>query len=379
MKFANVVPHTKSGNIWYAAKEKPNYLCDPKIIDATSHGCWTSALGGEHIPLSWFKFRKPVRKIYHNYLAPRMSRFHYGGYSIISKLINRAFDKFHNLQYVKNFDVILVVVSDYSIREMAKFVVEAKRISKKTVFLGIFDGSLDSFREAFKVSDNFRNFKIFIDNCDIFVNWYHEAISDYLKLYTDTPIVSFPQFYPFEFAKSFFEPYKNKKKIIFVSGDTSRTDHVASLLIAKKIQQRYSDFLIQVVGRPTLHVEPLRNSRYEVIPSLKWINYLKHAKNTYMIIDTDNTWTLGRVANDAAAVGTPCIGLNSGNQKRLFPDLTYSDIIDTDKVINLGIKLIENRKFYEKLQKKAFNRLEVCSYKNSVKRLEKMLKAMRKK
>jgi len=93
-----------------------------------------------------------------------------------------------------------------------------------------------------------------------------------------------------------------------------------------------------------------------------------------MVIDMDNTWTLGRVVRDAAAVGTPCIGLNSGSQKSIFPDLVCSDIIDTKKSIDLGIKLIEDRKFYERVQKKAFKQLKEFSYENSVKRLNRMLK-----
>ena len=93
-----------------------------------------------------------------------------------------------------------------------------------------------------------------------------------------------------------------------------------------------------------------------------------------MIIDMDNAWTLGRLVRDAAAVGTPCIGLNSGSQENLFPDLTCSDIVDTKKAVNLGIKLIKDRKFYEMVQRKAFKRLEAYSYENSVKRLNKVLK-----
>lgn len=380
MRFACVELCTKSGKIWDGAKEKSNYLCDPKTeIDTCSFGCWTSALGGEHVPLLWFKLRKPVRYVYHNYLAPRMSRFNYAGYSIMSKLINRALDKFYNLQYVTKFDVVLIVVHYYSIREMAKFIVKAKKLRKKPIFLGALGNTLDSFRETLKDKDAFRYFKIFIDNCDVFVNYYHEGISDYLGLYTDTPIVNFPQFYPFEFAKSFFEPYENKEKIIFVSGDTSRTDHISSLLIAKKIQERYPDFLIEVVGRPSLNSGPLKNSRYRITPFFEWIDYLKHTRNTYMIIDMDNTWTLGRVVRDAAVVGTPCIGLNSESQKSLFSDLVCSDITDTKKVIDLGIKLIEDRKFYERVQKKAFKRLKAYSYENSVKRLNGVLEEYAKK
>jgi len=379
MKFACVEFRTKSGGIWDGAKEKPNYLCDPKIIDTCSFGCWTSALGGEHIPLLWFKLRKLPNRIYHNYLAPRMSRFHYLGYTILSVLINRAFQKFHNLDYLTKFDVVLVPLYDYSIPEIAKFIVEAKKLRKRPIFFGALGNTFNSFREALKSPENFTYFKTFIDNCDVFINLGHEAISRYLKQYTDTPVVNFPIFYPFEFAKSFFEPYENKEKIIFVSGHAQRVDDVFSLLIAKKIQEEYPEFLIELVNRPFYNIEPLKNSRYKVVPFLKWQDYLKYSSKTYMIIDMDNSWTQGRVASDAAAVGTPCIGLNSGSQRRLFPDLECSDVVDARKAIDLGTKLIENRKFYEKVQKKAFRRLKACSYENSVKRLNRTLETYAKK
>ena len=92
-----------------------------------------------------------------------------------------------------------------------------------------------------------------------------------------------------------------------------------------------------------------------------------------MVIDMDNTWTLGRLVRDAAVVGTPCVGLNSGSQEYLFPDLACSDVVDTKKAIDLAIKLIEDEKFYEMVQKKAFERLESHSYENSVERLKKVL------
>jgi len=375
MKFACVELYTKSGKIWDGGKEQPNYLCDPSKIDNASFGCWTSALKGEHIPLLWFKFRKPMRKFYHSQMAPRMSRFNYAGYSIISRLFNNAFENFNNLDYLSNFDVVLVVVHDYSIRAMAKFVTAAKRLQKRPIIIGAFGVTLNFMREALKVPENFKHFKIFIDNCDLFANYYHEAISEYLGLYTKTPIVNFPQFYPFEFAKSYFTSLEEKEKVIFISGHSQRTDHVASMLIARKIQERHPNFTIELVGRPRQSVEPLAGANFRVAPFQRlWINYLEKTRKNYLVIDMDNTWTLGRVARDAAAVGSPCIGLNSGSQASLFPDLVCGDIVDTNKAVELGTKIIEDKNFYQEVQKRAFGGLEACSFENSVKRLKEVLR-----
>lgn len=63
MKFACVVLCTKTGKIWDGAKEKPNYLCNPSVIDAASLGAWTSALGGQHIPMLWLKLKSPTEAL----------------------------------------------------------------------------------------------------------------------------------------------------------------------------------------------------------------------------------------------------------------------------------------------------------------------------
>ncbi len=375
MKFACVELYTKSGKIWDGAGGKPNYLCNPKNeIDNSSFGCWTSAMQGEHVPLSWFKLRKIPSKIYHSQLAPRMSRFNYAGYSLFSRMANKAFEDFHNLEYLSKFDVVLVDIHEYSIQAMAKFIVSAKKMQKRPIFLGVFGVTFNIIREALKDPETFSYFKTFIDNCDVFLNWGNEAISEYLKFYTDTPVVNFPMFYPYEFTKRFFRPYQEKEKIIFISGHTQRTDHVLSLLIAKKIQAKYPDFFIETIGRPGQNLETLKGARYGVVPFLNWTNYLDHTGKTYMIIDMDNTWTSGRTVNDAAAVGTPCIGINSGNQGRLFPDLACLDVIDTKRAFSLGCRLIEDRQFYESMQSKATKKLEESSYENSVKSLKKLLK-----
>jgi hypothetical protein len=87
----------------------------------------------------------------------------------------------------------------------------------------------------------------------------------------------------------------------------------------------------------------------------------------------DAWWTKGRVPGDAACVGSPCIGINADSQMELFPDLTCRDIVDTKKAVELGIKLINDKKFYYNVQQKAINRLSEYSYEKSKKRLENLI------
>ncbi|MEW6221789.1 MAG: hypothetical protein AB1476_00500 [Candidatus Hadarchaeota archaeon] len=294
--------------------------------------------------------------------------------------MNKAFQSFHNLNYLEKFDVALVNVSPTTFKDMANLVVEAKKLGKKPIIVGVIDGEFGNVRTALQRSDNFKYFKMFLDNCDVFMTYYiHKKISDYLKFYTDTPTVHFPQLYPFGLAKSFYRPVEKKKKIIFVPGHPrALVDNFFSLLAAKKIQTDYPEFLIEAIKIPSFNEAPLKGAKYRLIQSTKYEDYLKHTGETYMIIDMDVSWTWGRVAADAAAVGTPCIGLNSGAQARLFPDLTCSDITGAKKVIELAERLIEDKKFYAMVQKKAFKKLGEYSLENYEKYWQRVLEAAHK-
>jgi len=369
IKLALVVPYSKIGRI---PREQEHQINDP-------YSNWILALGGEQIPLPWLQLRKSLLSIYFDFLAPTMAKFNFAAYVLFSKWLLRRLNKFHNIKYLTKFNVVLVAVHEYSIREIAKFVVQIKKDMKKSTVFVTPCVPFEYIREALKSPENFKYFKILIDTCDAFLNWGHEAISDYLKLYTDTPVVNFPMTYPFEFAKAFFKKREEKEKIIFVPGHVLRVDDVASMLVARKIQEIYPDFVIEVLKMRGLNVEPLRGSNYRLrAPSPKWVDFLKRAGRAYMVIDMDNTWTLGRVPNDAAAVGTPCIGLNSGSQADLFPALTCSDIVGTRKAVKLGVKLIEDTKFYKRIQEGAFKKLERYSHENAEKRLSKLLENLRK-
>lgn len=364
MRFACVEYTTKSGHIWRPTPERPNYLCDHKNeIDAAGYGTWTSALDGEHVPVTWFHDGKPGPAIGEK--LPIRTR--------ISMRLNRRRNKpilsFDNLDYVDNFDVMLVCFHFYGYRLMTDFLVAAKKRFPDKVFLGthaVF--SLGRLREYWTNSDLFIHLQRFMNECDIFTIANPQAV-DYFDLITGTPVVYFPQFYPVSYAGRHFKDVDHKDKSIFVAGSTSRNDITWSCLLAVQLQKRFPDYVIQIVGKDDFNYAALQDANYEILPYMSWDEYLDVTSRARLVLNTDVGWTNGRVQADAAAVGTPCIGSNAGRQTELFPDLVCRDIEDTAKALSLGTKLIENADYYQSVTSRALRTLEGWSYESGPARL----------
>ena len=375
IRFACIEFNTKSGSIWRPSPEKPNYLCDPKReIDIGSFGSWTSALNGEHIPLHWFVDGKPRRGVsdvppFHNTLLYRV-------WSAFKKEIlknGRPLLKFKNLKYLEKFNVILVCFHFVFSRELTQFLKEAKERYPEKVFLvtyGTFN--FGRVREYWRDTDWYKDFMEFLNAGDIFI-LVNKSARDYFRLVTEKPIVYFPTFYPTSYTKKYFLPREKKEKKIFIAGTTERMDIVWSCLLAKKLQERFPEFTLQACNWKNMNLETLNGSRVEVLPWLRWEDYLKETGKAFLILNTDTWWTNGRVPSDAAAVGTPCIGVNADRQMDLFPDLIVSEVVDTRKALQLGSRLIEDENFYTEILRKALQNLAHHSYERANDRLGKLL------
>lgn len=370
MKFACIEYNTKSGGIWRPTPERPNYLCDHKReIDAASFGTWTSALNGEHIPLNWFVSGK------NSYGTDDETLVFYKAYGKLKELKRKIFKnkiKFKNLDYLKKFDVILVCHHFYYSEAMLDFLLQAREVFKDILFIGGLPYNLGRVREFWRDPVWYENFVTFFNNVDIFAIVDYVA-KDYYSLIVKKPIIYFPTFYPVEYAQKCFVNRVDKKKIIFIAGDTKRLDTVWGMHIAKKIQEKFPEYLIQVINTSKINLEPLKGTKFELLSSVNWETYLKTISKSTIVINMDIWWTNGRVPSDCAAVGTPCIGVNANRQIELFPALTCEDISGTKKAIELGYRLLNDNSFYNEIQKIAFSRLEYYSYENSVQQFKKLI------
>ena len=372
LKFACVELYTKSGEIWRPTPEKPNYLCDQRYeIDVNSFGCWTSALDGEHIPLSWFVTGKKGRPAHQK--ATLLER---GIHKAKKSLFKETFP-YRNLDYVKRFDVVLVCHHESAHWEMLHFLKKAKEVSPSTLFLATYGVyQLGRVRELWRNPRWYRSLMEFIETSDLFLI-VNRAAQEYFQLATPKPAVYFPPFYPYEYTRRFCRRREEKEKTIFVAGNTERLDILAGFLMAREFQKRHPDYLIKLTDWGKMNLELLRGCRYEVLSRTTWQGYLEETSKALFILNTDIWWTNGRVPLDAAAVGTPCIGCNANGQMECFPDLTCADIQGTAKALQGAERLLSDSLFYEAIQERALSQLESYSYENSKKRFESLVAGIR--
>ena len=372
MKFACVELYTKSGEIWRPTPERPNYLCDQRReIDVNSFGCWTSALSGEHIPLSWFVTGKKGRP------AHQPATFFERARHKAKKVIFGERFPYRNLDYIKKFDVVLVCHHENSHWEMLHFLIKAKKVSPSTLFLATY--GVYQFGRVMELWRNprwYRSFVDFIEASDFFLT-VNRAAEDLLRLSTNKPLAYFPPFYPYEYTRRFYRRRDQKEKTIYVAGNTKRSGVLVGLFLAKALQKKYPEHKIKLTDWGGINLEPLKGCDYELLPRTSWQSYLEETSRALVILNTDTGWTNGRVPLDAAAVGTPCIGCNANGQLECFPDLACADIEGIGEAIALGERLIKDPSFYQAVQQKALERLESFSYENSRKRFETLISMVR--
>jgi len=79
-----------------------------------------------------------------------------------------------------------------------------------------------------------------------------------------------------------------------------------------------------------------------------WLHYLPEMAKTMLVIDLNNRETVGRNAQDCAAVGVPCISTHCSDlQYRLFPETTLEDSWNVDQAVLLSQKLLQDEDFYK--------------------------------
>ncbi len=365
MKFAVIEYETKTNKIWRHRDEHPNYLCNPQTeIDPTSYGCYASALCGEYIPL---------KGLIMGSLEKPPSFFQEAKFRLQKKQVIKSN---YSLDYLKKFDVILVLSHITENAAMASFAEYFKKIFPEKILLCSSPYPFGRLREAWREKTWYKNYLRLIDACDIFINVHRQA-NDYQQLMTKTPVVYIPQPYPYEFAKNFFKKRGKKEKIIFCAGDTNRPDNLGSQVAAKEIQKKNPQYKILVTEMPGFNTEPLKNTNFKTVPFYPWREQLEKLSNYYMVINLDTWFTRGRVQVDCAACGTPSLGINADGQIELYPDLTCADAKDIKKIISLGNRLIADGQFYDEIQNKAIKRLAEYSYKKTAERIRNLIQLLK--
>jgi len=365
MKFAVVEYSSKSGDVWRHTDAKPNYLANPQTeIDPTSFGCYVSALAGEHVPVTGL-IVGPTNSVSS---ATRLYR----------KAVKRLSGSWpaYDLSYLEKFDVLMIVHQLSNSREIVSLIEKLRTVPNAPFIIGVPTQPYGQLRQAIdkdlQIETDLRDF---ILACDVFISVVQETVGWYEDL-AQSPVAYLPQPYPAAFASKQFLPLEKKHTEIIVAGVTQRDNIKQGHVVAREIQKKLPHYKIRLpkVDAYEYDYTELQNAQYDILPFQDWREHLCTLAETALVINTDYTLTRGRVQTDCAAVGTPSLGGNSDGTRDLFAQLRSNPTTDTDVLIEKGIKLLTDHKYYQSIVQSAQDRLMMYDYEESAARLQLLVK-----
>ncbi|TSC72498.1 MAG: hypothetical protein G01um101438_582 [Parcubacteria group bacterium Gr01-1014_38] len=360
MRFACIEFTTKAGKIWRPTPERPNYLCDPeREIDPTSFGCYTSALHGEHVPLTGL--------IYGSLDRPP-SRFQRARHNLARR--TRGTFAPYDLSYLKQFDVLLVIYQLSNDGELVRFVQRVRTELPNILLVSCSSPPFGRLREYWKDHpETIVRYQTFLNSTHLNMNVCRATVP-FTRLLTTTPSVYLPQPYPVEYAVACAQKTSKRRPIVYVAGDTVRPDIVTGHLIANVLQQHHPELHIRVTKTPgfSLNTAFLKGTRFEVVPFRPWADQVHELASVRLVINTDLWWTRGRVPVDCAAAGVPCVGTTSDGQTELWPELASSESTDVDRLIALAERALTDDAFRAAVVSKAQRRLTQYAYGPTIQR-----------
>lgn len=369
IKFAVIEYSSKSGQIWRHTSERPNYLCHPQTeIDPTSFGCYVSALAGEHIPLTSLILGADEPVTWHQRYSRRCI-----------KKITGSWPQTFSFDYLKPFNVVLIVHQISDGHEITAFAQRLKREQPDKIVLGVPTQPFGILQEYWAAHPAWlRNFQLFLDACDIVLTIVKNTKSAWQEL-TKRPVVYLPQPYPVEYARQFFQPRSAKKPIIFVAGVTERDNIRRGQIVATQLQKKSPDYDIHITDTPGTAPDTtaLNGSRFTVTPFKLWQEYLPYVAQLSLVINTDFTATRGRVQVDAAATGTPSLGANSDAQYDLFPSLAATADTPIEAIVETGQRLLQNQTHYQETVAYAEAHLASYAYPAAASRMKQLVEQYR--
>ncbi len=359
MKFAVIEYSSKTGMVWRHRDDYPNYLADPdKEMDPTSFGCYVSALKGEHIPLTGL-ILGPVNQVSR---AAQLWRK-------VVKRVTGNWPQSYALDYLKGLDAVLVVHQISDGHEVTAFTKRLKQTFPQLVIMGVPTQPYGLLEQHWQQNEGWlQDFKEFAGACDVFISIVADTVPLWQQL-LHKPVVYLPQPYPVDFASKYYQEAVKKQKVIYVAGVLSRPTIERGFIVAAKLQQRFPEYSIQCVSEDDTPIQPLAGSRSTRVPFAQWQEHLAYLSRVALVINTDHTFTRGRVQVDCAAVGTPSIGANSDGQRDLFPDLPATVNTSVAQLVEQCAELLEDPAWYGAVVARARQRLQPYDYPTSAQRL----------
>ncbi|PIT98555.1 MAG: hypothetical protein COT71_00050 [Candidatus Andersenbacteria bacterium CG10_big_fil_rev_8_21_14_0_10_54_11] len=361
MNFAVIEYTSKTGGIWRHSAGHPNYLADPaREIDPTSFGCYVSAMRGEHIPLTLLLGTgNPLKRIY--------------------RKIYGRWPSLYSLEYLRQFDALLVVYELGNGPSLTNFVRRLQQVLPHIVILGVPTQPYGLIREYWHQYPQAKtDIKEFIQSVDAFITIVASTKEAWRSL-SGRPVVYLPQPYPVAQASEYNQPRSAKQQSIFVAGVTSRDNILKGHDVAVRLQKMNPKYTIQVTDTPghTLDTSRLTGARFEVLPFQPWLEHLRYLSRVTLTVNTDYTVTRGRVQVDCAAVGTPSIGADSDGQTDLFPHLPANRNTTVEELVRQSSRLLADTDWYDHNTLTAFQRLQKYDYEPSAERITQLIEKIR--
>ena len=204
----------------------------------------------------------------------------------------------------------------------------------------------------------------FMDTVDVFLSDAPDCV-EYFQLFSDTPVRFILYPYPLEYVSKFRVPLEKRDKRILkmgVTGGRIGSEGHDALLLMRSILDEYQAFDGYAVSMDGTWNGSAGFGKIQFHTERPWKEFLKDVvSRSYIAIDLDSAHTHGRTAADCAALGVPCIGVNSSAQQLLFPKLTFGET-EYAAMKDVMLTLLNDRTFWLQCSEEAMSFSEMYSY-----------------
>jgi len=276
-----------------------------------------------------------------------------------------AFDKWRDMRFLLQYDVILLIFGERTPEMAASVWRDIRSALPDTMIIGAFENRLQKHKEWCMTKQGFFSlFVDFMDTVDVFLSDAPDCV-EYFQLFSDTPVRFILYPYPLEYVSKFRVPLEKRDKRILkmgVTGGRIGSEGHDALLLMRSILDEYRAFDGYAVSMDGTWNGSAGFGKIQFHTERPWKEFLKDVvSRSYIAIDLDSAHTHGRTAADCAALGVPCIGVNSSAQQLLFPKLTFGET-EYAAMKDAMLTLLNDRTFWLQCSEEAMSFSEMYSY-----------------
>jgi hypothetical protein len=283
-------------------------------------------------------------------------------------------------QFLAQYDIIMLIFGEKT-TETCSYIWKTVRDFNSGAFLiGAFENRLQKHKQWCMEKEGFLDqFRDFMQTVDVFISDAPDCV-EYFSLFGE-PVHFLLYPYPVRYVSQFRQPLEKRRNVILKLGIMDNRigseGHDDIFLLSSVLEKLdgWEGFAVarggewkgrRAYGKVVFHSE------------IPWKDFVKDVVATsYVAIDLDWGHTHGRTAADCAALGVPCIGVNSSCQQLFFPGLTCAHV-HYGEVRTLLLKLIEDKSFWRRWSEEPSLNIGQYDYESSRRELLRLREEMRK-